>query len=270
MRSAKTRLKRTHFLKIKMRLLLIISLTAVLAAVSLSQVKTVPTPEVKTPFAESLQAVVVTTDGWDSSKGKARMFERSSPKAKWKAAGDIFDVVIGRIGSAWAVESAPETAATFKKEGDGRSPAGMFPLSYAFGFASKPEQLEFPFTKIEPSTECVDDPASSHYNKIVDRYKVGIFDWKSSEKMREVEPEYELGIFVAYNSYPVRSGDGSCIFLHVWKDAETPTSGCTAMARNDLERIISWLEPAKNPYYVHLPEAELKKLRKKWALPELK
>lgn len=270
MRSARTRQRRTLSLKIKMRLLSIILLTAVLAAVSLSQVKTVPTPEVKTPFSQSLQAVVVTTNGWEASKGKARIFERSSPKAKWKEAGEVFNVVIGRNGSAWAVESAPEAATNFKKEGDGRAPVGTFPLKYAFGFASKPEQLNFPYTKIEESTECVDDPASSHYNKIVDRYKVGILDWKSSEKMREIEPEYELGVFVAYNTYPVRSGDGSCIFLHVWKDAETPTSGCTAMARNDLERIISWLEPAKNPYYVHLPEAEHKKLRKKWALPEMK
>lgn len=253
-----------------MRVLLISILTAVFAAVSLSQVKTVPTPEVKTPFAESLQAVVVTTDGWDASKGKARMFERASLKSKWKAAGDVFDVVIGRSGTAWAVESAPETATNFKKEGDGRSPAGMFPLKYAFGFASKPEQLEFPYTKIEQSTECVDDASSSHYNKIVDRYKVGVFDWKSSEKMIEIEPEYELGVFVAYNSYPVRSGDGSCIFLHVWKDAETPTSGCTAMARSDLEKVLSWLDPVKVPYLVQLPLHEYKQLTKKWNLPAIK
>lgn len=270
MRSVRTRLLRILFLKTKMRILLVSSLTAVLAAVSLSQVKTVPTPEVKTPFAESLQAVVVSTDGWDSSKGKARMFERSSPKAKWKATGKLIDVVIGRNGSAWAVESAPATAATFKKEGDGRSPAGLFPLEHAFGFASKPEQLKFPYTKIEETTECIDDAASTHYNEIVDRLRVGIFDWKRSEKMREFTPEYELGVFVAFNSYPVRRGDGSCIFLHIWKDATTPTSGCIAMARPDLERIVTWIDSKKNPYLVHLPIDTYNELRNGYGLPKLK
>ncbi len=157
-----------------------------------------------------------------------------------------------------------------KKEGDGKAPAGMFPLTFAFGVSEKPEQLGFGYQKVEKFTECVDDPASSHYNKIVDRMKVGNFDWKSSEKMLEVGAEYSLGVFVAYNTFPVRSGDGSCIFLHVWKDSATPTSGCTAMDRRDLERIVSRLNPAKNPYLVQLPAAEYKKYRKSWNLPKMK
>ncbi len=253
-----------------MRILTRIFLTTVLAAVSLSQVKITPTPEVMTPFSESLQIVVVTTDDWDATIGRGRLFDRSSPKARWKANGKEFDIVIGRSGSAWAADSSPGSATNFKKEGDGRSPAGLFPLKYAFGFRSKPDQLKFPYTKIEESTECVDDAASSHYNKVVDRFKVGNFDWKSSEKMREIDPEYELGVFVAYNSYPVRSGVGSCIFLHVWRDVNTPTSGCTAMQRSDLEKIVLWLKPNAHPYFALIPKAEYKILRKSESLPEIK
>ena len=116
----------TPFSTSKMRILKLIALTAVLTAVSHSQVKTPPTPEARAPFAESLQVVVVTTDGWDASKGKGRLFERSSRKAKWKANGKEFDVVIGRNGSAWGIESAPESGNNFKKEGDGRSPPAYF------------------------------------------------------------------------------------------------------------------------------------------------
>jgi L,D-peptidoglycan transpeptidase YkuD (ErfK/YbiS/YcfS/YnhG family) len=227
-------------------------------------------PAVKRPFAESLQAVVVTTPDWPTVKGTARLFERKTLRAKWTAVGDEFPIVVGRSGLGWAIESAPESAKDFKKEGDGKAPAGLFPLTFAFGSAPKPEQLGYPYTKLESSTECVDDAASTHYNKIVDRFKVGIFDWKSSEKMLAVGEEYALGVFVAYNSYPVRRGDGSCIFLHVWKDAETPTSGCTAMERRNVERIVSWLDTARNPYLVQLPAAEYKKLRKKWNLPKLR
>ncbi|MCV4785338.1 hypothetical protein OFM36_38490, partial [Escherichia coli] len=79
----------------------------------------------------------------------------------------------------------------------GKSPAGAFPLTQVFGKAKKPfGRLEY--ISIDEFTECVDDPESSHYNRIVNRLKVGNFDWVSSEKMAEVTPEYDLGVFVAY------------------------------------------------------------------------
>lgn len=250
--------------------------TLLLAAVLLvtgmisAQVKTPEKPPVKVPFAESLQAVVVVTDNWTATKGTAQLFERTGQKAKWKSAGDAFPVVVGRTGLAWAQDSAPESAAEFKKEGDGKTPAGTFPLTYVFGTAAKPEQLAFPYMMLEQGTECVDDAKSTHYNRIVDRFKVGNFDWKSSEKMLEVGDEYGLGVFAAYNSYPVLKGNGSCIFLHVWKDAETPTAGCTAMERRHLEMIVARLDTKKNPYLVQLTRDEYKKLRSSWNLPKIK
>jgi D-alanyl-D-alanine dipeptidase len=235
-----------------------------------AQIKKPELPSVKTPFAESRQAVVVTTKDWNATTGEAQLFERSTQSAGWKAKGDKFLVVIGRSGLGWAQDSAPEKAAQFKAEGDGKSPAGMFPLTFAFGSSMKPEQITFPYTRLGQYTECVDDVNSRHYNKIVGRDQVGIFDWKSSEKMLEIGEPYALGVFVAYNSYPVVKGNGSCIFLHVWKDAATPTAGCTAMNRPDLERIVSWLEPDHHPYLVQLPESQYKSLRKSWNLPKLK
>lgn len=246
---------------------LIATLFAGTAAI-FAQVKTPLPAPVKVPLAGSLQAVVVSTKDWTATTGMATRFERANIKSKWEKKGDAFNVVLGRGGTAWAKDSAPEMASEFKKEGDGRSPAGMFPLTYVFGSATKPEFLHYPYTKLESATECVDDADSGHYNKIVDRNKVGNFDWKSSEKMLAVGEEYGLGVFVAYNSYPVIKGDGSCIFLHVWKDSSTPTSGCTAMSRLDLERIVSWIDQTKNPYLIQLPEPELKKFRKKWNLPK--
>jgi D-alanyl-D-alanine dipeptidase len=186
------------------------------------------------------------------------------------AVGDDFPIVVGRDGLAWAKDSAPEKATQFKKEGDGKTPAGAFPLTLVFASAVKPEQLTFPYTKLDQFTECVDDVKSTHYNKIVNRMHVGNFDWESSEKMLAVGEQYSLGVFVAYNSFPVSSGNGSCIFLHIWKDATSPTSGCTAMERTNLERIVGWLDSKKNPYVVQLPEDEYKSLQKGWSLPKLK
>ena len=178
---------------------------------------------------------------------------------------------MGRNGLAWGEGLTSEMSMTkIKQEGDGNSPAGLFPLTTAFGTSTKPEGLALPYTKLEKFTECVDDPHSHHYNRIVDRMKVGIYDWKSSEKMLEIGRPYDLGIVVGYNSYPVEQGRGSCIFLHIWRDALTGTAGCTAMDRRDLERITAWLSPAKNPYLIQMPVDAYDRRRKDWKLPKLK
>jgi L,D-peptidoglycan transpeptidase YkuD (ErfK/YbiS/YcfS/YnhG family) len=228
----------------------------VLTAFSYSQVKKPTTPLKKIPFERSLQAVVVTTPDWNSVQGTARLFERKSTRSQWKAVGGEFPIVVGRsgLGDDPSIPKGVTGQQPPKHEGDGRSPAGFFQLTSTFGNSDAGSKL--PFTKLNEFTECVDDTKSNFYNQIVNRMQVGNFDWKSSEKMLAVGPQYDLGVFVAYNSYPAIRGNGSCIFLHIWKDASTGTSGCTAMARENLERIVKWLDPAKNPYLVQMTEAE--------------
>lgn len=245
------------------------ALVLILSIVAAGQIKSPQPPPVKVPFAESLQALVVTTETAASVQGTAQRYERKAIRSKWKAVGDDFPVVVGRGGLGWSLDTAPEAVTDVKKEGDGRSPAGLFPLTFAFGRPDKPNEVKLSYSKLEEYSECVDDVSSRHYNKLVDRLKVGVFDWKSSEKMLEVGPEYDLGIFVAHNSYPVRRGDGSCIFLHIWKDATTGTSGCTAMQRDNLLKVLSWADPARKPYLVQLTRADHKKYQKAWNLPKL-
>lgn len=245
-------------------LVFILFLTSAIGA----QVKTPVEPAVKTPFGESLQAILVTTADPGAVRGEAQRFERTKATSDWKAVGEVFPVVVGKKGIVWSRDSAPKGTLIFKKEGDGKAPAGMFPLTAAFGIDEKTDALSLPYTEIKDFTECVDDPNSSHYNTIVDRMQVGNFDWQSSEKMIAVGSPYELGIFVAYNSYPVKAGDGSCIFLHIWSDAATGTAGCTAMAKENLETIFGWIDAAKDPYLVQMTDSDHKKYRKAWKLPK--
>ena len=246
-------------------------LTISLAAVSWSQVKKTELGAVKVPFTKSLQVIVVTTKDWNTISGIARIFERKNERAEWKQNGDAFPVVIGRNGLAWGGDVAGNAAATkIKQEGDGNSPAGLFPLTASFGTGVKPNAVELPYTRLDQFTECVDDVKSSSYNKIVNRMQVGNFDWKSSEKMLAIGAQYDLGLFVAYNTFPVEKAKGSCIFLHIWKDAATGTAGCTAMERHNLERIVGWIVASKNPYLVQMPEDLYKGSRKSWNLPKIK
>ena len=220
-------------------------LTLLLVVAASAQIKKPEPPAIKPDFGTSLQAVVVVTEGWDTTQGRGRLFERKNVRSKWKSVGGEFRITVGRSGM--GIDDSDrwneDAANVVKKEGDGRSPAGLMPLTYAFGKADK-ANTKLKYLKVADFTECVDDVNSNHYNKIVNRMQVGAFDWKSSEKMLEIGRPYDLGIVVGYNSYPVEQGRGSCIFLHIWRDALTGTAGCTAMDRRDLERITAWLSPA--------------------------
>lgn len=235
-----------------------------------AQVKT-PEKKIEYKYTDALQAVVVTTKDWNAIQGKAQLFERETTKSVWTAIGAEFPVVVGAKGMAWSKELNELPSDTgrvlMKTEGDGKSPAGIFRLTSAF--ASSEQKVKLPFTKLIESTECVDDVKSSHYNKIVDKFKVGNYDWKSSEKMLAVGEQYDLGVFVAHNSERMKGG-GSCIFLHIWKDANSETAGCTAMSRENMEKIFVWIDAKKKTVLVQLPEDSYKKFQTAWKLPKLK
>ena len=243
----------------------------IFAAAAAAQLKTPDQPAMQVPFSRSLQAFVVTTKDWNAVAGKARLFERKTVGSDWKQVGDGFPVVVGRSGLAWGdVITGDLKPSKIKQEGDGNAPAGRFPLTASFGTSSKPNAVELPYTRLDEFTECVDDTKSQFYNRIVNRMHVGNVDWKSSEKMLAVGEAYNLGVFVGYNSFPVQRGRGSCIFLHIWKDAMTGTAGCTAMERRNLERVVAWISPARNPYLVQMPVDAYEQLRRSWKLPKSK
>jgi D-alanyl-D-alanine dipeptidase len=221
-------------------------------------------------LANSTQAFVVTTESWNSIHGSAQLFERKKTKSKWKPAGESFPVVIGKNGLAFAEDFAREQSlagnANNKREGDGKSPAGMFSLTEMFGQVA--QQTGLPFTVLTPATECVDDSASRSYNRVVNNQQTAV-DWNSSEKMLAVGAPYELGVVVAHNT-PAKAQMGSCIFLHIWTNADTGTSGCTAMEKINLEDVVKRLDAKRNPILIQFPIDVYRGNQKQWKLPKLK
>ena len=213
------------------------------------------------------QLIVVTTPAWDSVSGTLRRYARASTSAPWRAVGDPVPIVVGQTGLAWGESGVGRRGDPRKREGDGKAPAGRFPLGTAFGFAPAAlDDVRMPYLTVQDGTECVDDSASVHYNTVVNRGAVARVDWTSAERMRSIDL-YRLGVVVGYNARPVRRGRGSCIFLHIWRAAGSPTSGCTAMRAADLETVVRWLDPARQPTLVQLPEREYARLRGAWSLP---
>ncbi len=107
-----------------------------------------------------------------------------------------------------------------------------------------------------------------HYNRVVDSAGVRK-DWTERvERMRLSDDQYKLGAIIEHNWAPVPTpGDGSCIFLHIWKGPRRPTAGCTAMAEASMTAVLRWLDPALTPMLVQLPLAEYQARRAAWGLP---
>jgi L,D-peptidoglycan transpeptidase YkuD (ErfK/YbiS/YcfS/YnhG family) len=224
-------------------------------------------------LANAGQLVVVTTPSWNDVQGSLQRFSRTSTRDAWRPEGGQVPIVVGRTGLAWGVgfDADALPGDPHKREGDGKAPAGIFPLDTLFGYAptSAASLLRLPYVQLTNGTDCVDDTTSAHYNTVVDRSAVPMVDWNSAEHMRSVA-EYEMGVIVGYNApAPVR-GRGSCIFLHIWGGPDSHTSGCTAFDRVELQRLIEWLDRARNPVMVQLPMSEYETWRARWDLPTLR
>jgi len=214
------------------------------------------------------QLLLVVTADWNTVEGTLQRFERAAAAEPWRPVGPAGTIVVGRNGTAWDPLAAQPVKGPIKAEGDGRAPAGVFGLGTAFGYAAAAEAawLKLPYLPVTEGIECVDDPASTRYNEIVDRRTIKTPDWNSSEKMREVGEAYRWGVVVNYNT-PAVAKRGSCIFLHIGGDQGTGTAGCTAMSPEFLRQVMAWVDPGQAPVLVQLPRAAYDALKPAWSLP---
>lgn len=245
---------------------------AVLVA-ALSACATTPTAHKDLPWSFAQQLVLVVTPDWNSTRGTLRTYARDG--GVWRAENSATPVMIGRSGAAWGAGLHPaQDDAPTKREGDGRSPAGVFAIGTAFGYAQS-EPLAMPYRALDAEDYCIDVSGSPLYNRIVAQRDVGAAAVAgSTEPMRrdlhaDGDNAYRIGFVVEHNPRGT-PGAGSCIFVHLWKSPSTPTSGCTALEEGALRKLLQWLQPARHPVFVLLPRAEYRRLRDPWHLPDLR
>jgi L,D-peptidoglycan transpeptidase YkuD (ErfK/YbiS/YcfS/YnhG family) len=142
-----------------------------------------------------------------------------------------------------------------KREGDGKSPSGIFPLGIAFGYDPS-VVTKMPYRQATDDDFWVDDVNSEDYNKWV-RGEPNAASW---EKMKRDDDQYKYGVVIEYNMHPIVKGKGSAIFLHVWNDGDS-TLGCVSMPEEMILEILGWLDPAKKPLIVMGTESELRAMR---------
>lgn len=165
------------------------------------------------------------------SKTALQCYERIEDS--WNPVGKPIPAGIGKNGFA---------APGLKREGDGKTPSGLFALGTLFTYG-KGVETTMPFMQSTTDDKWIDDPESEDYN----RWVRGPTSAKSFERLLLKSDYYKYCMVIEYNTHPVEKGKGSAIFFHLNHEPYEPTSGCVAISEKQMLRILKWLAPEKKP-----------------------
>lgn len=128
-----------------------------------------------------------------------------------------------------------------KREGDGVTPTGRFPLREVL---FRPDRgaapaTGLPVSPIARADAWSDDPSDPRYNR-----RVTMPSRFHAEPLWRRDALYDVLAVIGVNDDPVVPGSGSAIFLHVARPDYGGTDGCVAIARPDLLRLLALCTPA--------------------------
>lgn len=126
------------------------------------------------------------------------------------------------------------------KEGDGKTPIGVFRFTDAFGILENPG-TKMEYVQVSERHYWVDDSGSKYYNQFISIDEVEN-DWESAEHICEYGESYHYVLATSYNSDCI-PGAGSAVFLHCTSDGVAATAGCIAIPESYMKEIIRNVEP---------------------------
>jgi L,D-peptidoglycan transpeptidase YkuD (ErfK/YbiS/YcfS/YnhG family) len=131
-------------------------------------------------------------------------------------------------------------AAADKREGDGKSPLGVWPIRRVL---YRPDRGGAPDTGLsveglKPEDGWCDAPGDRAYNRLVAHPYPA-----SAERLWREDHVYDLLVILGHNDDPVVPGAGSAIFLHLAREGYAPTEGCVALSRDDLQGLLARAGP---------------------------
>ena len=144
----------------------------------------------------------------------------------------VFPCALGRTG-----------LTSEKKEGDGATPIGTWPLRRLYFRADRldPPTTDLPLFPIHPDDGWCDAPQDPAYNTPV-RHPYPA----SAEHLWRDDHLYDITIVLGHNDAPPLPGAGSAIFFHLANQESpqlAPTEGCIALRRADMETLLPFCSP---------------------------
>lgn len=154
-------------------------------------------------------------------------------------------LTIGDLTVACVIGRSGPIAASGKREGDGATPLGVWPIR---AILQRPDRVgecrrcSLPWRWIRPGDGWSDDPADPLYNRPVKLPRA-----TSAENLWRDDQAYDVIVILGHNDSPPVPGAGSAIFFHIWvpgdDGAPKPTEGCVAIASQSMREVLARLRP---------------------------
>lgn len=168
------------------------------------------------------QAVVVVGDDPDSNRSVVMLYERD-PVRGWKHASDP-----------WPAHNALQGWTDDHRQGDHRSPIGVFGLTDAGGLLPDPG-TRLPYDEgadfESPGTGFEGEPLQGSFDYVV-----------------AINYNREPGNTPLDWTRPLGADKGGGIWIHV--DHGGPTQGCVSLPKERMKQLLRWLDPQKQPVVV--------------------
>jgi L,D-peptidoglycan transpeptidase YkuD (ErfK/YbiS/YcfS/YnhG family) len=125
-----------------------------------------------------------------------------------------------------------------KREGDGATPLGRFPIRFVLYRPDRVARPRVPFAvrAIRADDGWCEDPADRNYNRLVK-----LSPGSTADRLKRDDHLYDLVLVLGHNDKPRIKGKGSAIFVHVAREGLMPTAGCIALSRRDLRALLAEL-----------------------------
>jgi L,D-peptidoglycan transpeptidase YkuD (ErfK/YbiS/YcfS/YnhG family) len=176
--------------------------------------------QVITVVAGSHSSTTATLQAWQSSSGH------------WTPVGPAVPAWLGTGGIGSTSEQSTAT------------PEGSFTLTEAFGRYSDPG-TRLPYRQTTPADWWISQPGPLYNTEQHCSSGCPFTTGEPNEHLYYATPYYEYAVVIDYNRFPVHQGAGSAFFLHV--TVGEPTQGCVSIDRDQLVRVMRWLDPAQHP-----------------------
>ena len=128
------------------------------------------------------------------------------------------------------------------KEGDGKTPVGVFSFNRAFGVAPDPG-CAIPYVQADENTCWSGDGREGmRYNELVSLTDYPDLNREDSEHILDYTYEYQYCLNISYNAECI-PGLGSAIFLHCLGNRKPYTGGCVAIPMEQMFFVMRHVSP---------------------------
>lgn len=223
------------------------------------------------PVAGCRQLLVVTAKDFAASSGLLRRFARQGPDAPWQEIGGAVPCRLGRNGLGVGRGLVDFPDGPVKKQGDGRTPAGLFRLPEAFGYAdeatARAAGVRLPYAALTDRSACVTAPDSPLFGRIAGPEAREAGGAVRQERMVRDDRANVWGVVVGHNREQPDPGAGACVFVNMRPASGPATGGSVGCPEDVAAGLAAWLDPAGAPVLAVLPEAVYRRERQAWGLP---